>query len=353
MNTIIYKINKGKIDDKYIKKAGEYLKEGKLVSFPTETVYGLGADGLNERAVSNIYKAKGRPSDNPLILHVSKKEDVEKLVENISDIARICIDKFWPGPLTLIFKKSTLIPNIITGGLDTVAIRMPSNEIANKIIEAANTPIAAPSANTSGRPSPTSARHVEEDLLGKVDMIIDGGICDIGLESTVLDTTGKYPVILRPGKITKEELESFFPKVLEDKSILNPKEAPKSPGQKYTHYSPKAKMYLFLGSDEKVARSINKKLTKFKDKKVGILGTDENKDRYNLDGVMFISLGKKKDYDSIAKNLFKSLRKFDSENIEFILSEGFEDSELGNAIMNRMVKASGGNIIYVNEVMED
>ena len=348
MDTKIIKILGNKEDVSNFKLAGEILRNGGLVGFPTETVYGLGANGLDEEAVKKIYKAKGRPSDNPLILHISEKEDLNELISDLPKEAEICMDRFWPGPLTMIFKKSDIVPDIITGGLDTVAVRMPNHEIARSIIREAKKPIAAPSANTSGRPSPTRASHVIEDMDGRIDMIIDGGNTGIGLESTVLDLSGECPMVLRPGKITLEDLKEVLPNVIQDKSIVKSDIVPKSPGQKYKHYAPKADMTLFSGDIDKVIDRINDLVSEYniQGKRVGILGTNENKDRYSKDAE-FISLGDKSNPDMIGQNLFDSLRKFDNKNVDIILSESFDYSELGMAIMNRMKKAAGGKIVNI------
>ncbi|HEY4543826.1 MAG TPA: L-threonylcarbamoyladenylate synthase [Tissierellaceae bacterium] len=349
METKVYKVQEDNIDLNIIKQAADIIKSGQLVSFPTETVYGLGADGLNEEAVKKIYKAKGRPSDNPLILHISEISELDNLVCEVSEEAKLCIKEFWPGPLTMIFKKSKIVPDIITGGLDTVAIRMPSNKIAKELIKHSNTPIAAPSANLSGRPSPTSADHVYEDLNGKIGLIIDGGRCDVGLESTVLDVSGNIPMILRPGKVSYEDLIKILPNTIIDKSILKDGEIPKSPGQKYKHYAPKGQMLVFIGENEKVVSKIKEESRKYtkNGNKVAIIATDESIKEYTTTDGLVLSIGSRHNIKSIGKNLFEVLRKCDDENIDVILSEGFEKDNLGMAIMNRMLKASGGNIIKI------
>lgn len=351
METKIFKIKDINKDNNLIKEAGEMLKNGKLVSFPTETVYGLGANGLCEDAVKNIYKAKGRPSDNPLILHISSIEELAPLVREIPKEAEICIKEFWPGPLTMIFKRSNLVPDCITGGLDTVAIRMPDNEIAREIIKYAKVPIAAPSANTSGRPSPTTAKHVIDDLYGKIDCVVDGGKCIIGLESTVLDLSEDIPIILRPGKISIEDLKKHLKEVSLDKSIIKQGEIPKSPGQKYKHYAPKGEMYLYVGDRNKIAEEILKKAKEIlKDNlKLGILATDENMTKYKelSDLIKIESLGSVESPETIANSLFDKLRYYDEIGVDYILAEGVDTSDIGMAIMNRLTKASGGNIIRI------
>ena len=349
MNTITIKIDKNNIKKEDLIMASHIIKSGGIVAFPTETVYGLGADGLNTRGVEKIFKAKGRPADNPLILHVSKREQVETLVEEISDSASACIDKFWPGPLTILFKKSTSVPDIVSAGLDTVAIRMPDNEIAIKLIEVSGTPIAAPSANISGKPSPTSFRHVKEDMFGKIEMIIDGGKTGIGLESTVLDLSGQIPMILRPGGVTIEQLREVIPDVIIDPAIAgdDSDEKPRSPGQKYRHYAPKSEMVLFNGDSARVVAEINKRKDQYvkEGKRVGIMCTDETRKLYK--NAIVISLGSKYKEVTIAQNLFYTIRKFDELNVDIILAESVEMSNLGSAIMNRLKKAASGKIIEV------
>ncbi|MGO1468526.1 MAG: L-threonylcarbamoyladenylate synthase [Tissierella sp.] len=345
METKIVKIDKEDFKKEDLLGASQILKDGGVVAFPTETVYGLGANGLDEMAVKKIYKAKGRPSDNPLILHIGEVDQLDSLVEEIPDIAFRCIDKFWPGPLTIILKRSHKIPDIITAGLDSVAIRMPEEPIARELINLASLPIAAPSANLSGRPSPTSGAHVIEDMIGKIDVIIDGGDTGIGLESTVLDLSGDRPMILRPGGVSYEELKKIIPHVIEDRANLESKEIPKSPGQKYRHYAPKAEMIVFQGETEDIVKTINERIGKYiyEGKKIGVMATDETQDRYSK-GIIK-TLGTRKDKRSIATKLFKVLREFDELNVDIILSEGVELDDIGKAIMNRMMKASGGNIV--------
>lgn len=347
MNTITIKIEIENIDGEDLKHAAGIIKSGGIVAFPTETVYGLGANGLDTEAVEKIFKAKGRPADNPLILHVCALSQVESLVEEISDTARMCMAQFWPGPLTILFKRSELVPDIVSAGLDTVAIRMPDNGIALKLIELSETPIAAPSANLSGRPSPTSFKHVKEDMMGKIDMIIDGGSTGIGLESTVLDLSGDLPMILRPGGVTIEQLKKLIPNIVFDKSIIDNSSSiiPKSPGQKYRHYAPKSEMILFGGDLGKVVDEI-KKLSKaylLDGKKVGIMCTDQTEDLYE-DGII-ISLGSRDEESTIAQSLFDTLRRFDEEGVDIILAESMDMSNLGSAIMNRLKKAASGKIV--------
>ena len=245
------------IEDALLMEAAQILREGGLVAFPTETVYGLGGNALDEKASEKIYAAKGRPSDNPLIAHVSCIEEVEPLVSRIPEAGRRLMEAYWPGPLTLIFPKSKQVPYATTGGLETVAIRMPSDPVAQRLIALAGVPVAAPSANTSGRPSPTTAQHVWDDLAGRIDMIIDGGPVGIGLESTIVDVSGPVPTVLRPGAVTMEMLEDTLGKVAIDPAILGPMaegERPKAPGMKYKHYAPKCRTCLFDSAEEAAAR---------------------------------------------------------------------------------------------------
>lgn len=349
METKVVKIDSSNPDIELVKEAARYIIGGELVGFPTETVYGLGANGLDENAVRKIFMAKGRPQDNPLILHVNSIEMLRTLVVEIPDKALKLIDAFWPGPLTILFKKNNIVPEVITAGLDTVAIRMPSHKIALELIGASNTPIAAPSANTSGRPSPTRAEHVIEDMNGKIPFIIDGGETGIGLESTVIDLTEDIPMILRPGGITPRDIievlgECKIDPGLEETSIDS---TPKSPGQKYRHYAPKAKMFVFTGKSEDVNKEMLIRATKAKHegKKVGIMTTIENVEFFS--GFMIEEMGSLDDVDSIAHNLFHLIRKLDEAKVDLILCQGVERDSIGLAVMNRLYKASGGNIIQL------
>lgn len=350
MNTILEKASREAYE-----KAGEFLRNGELVAFPTETVYGLGGNALDEYAAKKIYEAKGRPSDNPLIVHIADREEVFKLARDINDSAKKLMEKFWPGPLTLVFKKTEAVPLGTTGGLETVAVRMPSSKEALDLIKEAKVPIAAPSANTSGRPSPTKASHVVEDLNGKIAMIIDGGSVGIGIESTIVDVSGETPMILRPGFITKEMIEkeighTLVDKVVEAKSveeISGDNYAPKAPGMKYKHYAPKADLIMFEGSEEDVIGIINKRIREDEKngKIVGIICTEESMDRY--EGGEKVSIGSRNDEESIARNLYGVLRKFDEMEVDCIYGETFYDANLGDAIMNRLIKAAGYKIFKV------
>ena len=352
MNTEVIKIDENNIDSdagSALEKAGNIIKDGGLVAFPTETVYGLGGDALNPESSKKIYAAKGRPSDNPLIVHVADMESVSYIVKEIPEAARKLADAFWPGPLTMIMNKSDKVPYETTGGLDTVAIRMPNNKIALELIRQSGGYIAAPSANTSGRPSPTVARYCVEDLSGKIEMIIDGGQVGIGLESTIVDLTSGTPMILRPGYITKEMLSGVLGAVEIDRTIIdgNSKERPKAPGMKYRHYAPKGELTIVEGSQEDVVAYINDRAraTRADGKRVGVIGTDATKSLYVADVVK--SVGNRENEATIAHELFKVLREFDDENMDVMFSESFDDSGIGQAIMNRLLKAAGHNVVRI------
>lgn len=349
METIIKKMDERKLNNDVIETAGKILRNGGLVAFPTETVYGLGADALNEKAAEKIYAAKGRPSDNPLIIHITNMQDLEKIAEIIPEVAVKVAEKYWPGPLTMIFEKSDAVPYGTTGGLETVAVRMPDHEVARAVIDAGGGFIAAPSANTSGRPSPTKAQHVEEDLSGKIDMIVDGGDVEIGVESTILDMTVTPPMILRPGAITKEMLTDLIGEVTVDKALIsaNSEEAPKAPGMKYRHYAPKADLSVVEGPMALVIPAINQMASQRVSQgyKVGIIGTEETLDKYQYGIVK--SIGTREDESTIANNLYAILREFDSEEVDYIYSESFATGGIGSAIMNRLLKAAGHSVIHV------
>ena len=345
METKIIKIDRKHLDMELIKEAGRMLKEGALVAFPTETVYGLGGNGLQESAAARIYAAKGRPSDNPLILHIAEVSDIEKLAVDIPELAYLLAEKFWPGPLTMILKKSDIVPYTTTGGLDTVAIRMPSDEIAREIIRASGGYIAAPSANLSGRPSPTKAEHVIEDLSGRIEMIVDGGDSDIGLESSIIDLSGEVPMILRPGYITKEDFEQIVSQVEYDSAVLatRPQESvvAKAPGMKYRHYAPKGQITIVEGDTSAVVAKINALVAEQEAQghRVAVLCAEETRNQYSCENVF--SLGSLTSEKEISSHLFAALRTFDTEQIEVIYSENFENTKLANAIMNRLRKAAG------------
>ena len=306
METKVITIDHKAMNEALLQEAGTIIKNGGLVAFPTETVYGLGGDALNKESSKKIYAAKGRPSDNPLIVHICSMEDLKPIVEEIPETVERLAEAFWPGPLTIIMKKSKLVPKETTGGLDTVAVRMPSHPVALKFIEYAGGYVAAPSANVSGRPSPTKAKYVIEDMSGRIEMILDGDGIDIGLESTIVDMTGETPMILRPGYITKDMLEKVLGEVSVDKTILdiNCKEPPKAPGMRYRHYAPKGQLTIIEGSRERTVETINRltKEAQQKGEKVGIIGTEETKGFYFGNSIK--SVGKRKDEEAIASTLW-------------------------------------------------
>ena len=347
MKTRIEKIDKNNICEASIQAAGEILRDGGLVAFPTETVYGLGANALDEEAAKKTYAAKGRPSDNPLIVHIARMEDLEAITTHVPEVAKTVAEAFWPGPLTMIFDKSDLVPYGTTGGLDTVAVRMPSDEIARRVILAGGGYISAPSANTSGRPSPTTADHVAEDLEGRIEMILDGGAVDIGVESTILDMTVTPPMILRPGAVTKEMLEELLGEVDVDRTLIeaDSKIVPKAPGMKYRHYAPKASLSIVEGKLEEVISYINREAAEkiAQGYRIGIIGTAETVERYQCGDVKCI--GTREDESTIAGRLYGILREFDTDEVDFIYSESFDAGGIGSAVMNRLLKAAGHHVI--------
>ena len=348
METIIAQITENEEQNQKIyEQASDILKRGGLVAFPTETVYGLGADALDEEASAKIYAAKGRPSDNPLIVHIADTKALEELSCDVTAQAKLLAEKFWPGPLTMILKKSDCVPKSITGGLGTVAIRMPSHPAAQKLIEYSGGYIAAPSANTSGKPSPTVAKYVVEDMMGRIDAIIDGGEVGIGLESTIIDLTVSPPQILRPGYITREKLSTVLGTVDTDATILRADsgQAPKAPGMKYRHYAPRGELTIVEGTPEQVREYINREAAAdhAAGEKTGIIGTEEMLSGYTADVVK--SVGSRRDEDSIARHLYTILREFDDEGVTKIYSEGFPTDGFGQAIMNRLLKAAGHKVV--------
>lgn len=333
-------------------RAGELIKAGGLVAFPTETVYGLGGDALNPGSSRKIYEAKGRPSDNPLIVHIAEFEALDKITTEIPETARRLADVFWPGPLTMILNKSDIVPSETTGGLNTVAVRMPYNHVAAELIRESGGYIAAPSANISGRPSPTLAAHVMEDMNGRIDMIIDGGAIAIGLESTIVDLTVTPPQILRPGYITKEMLENILGKVTIDEALMRLHSenatAPRAPGMKYRHYAPLGDLIIVQGPPDKVVNYINSSISEDKasGEKVGIIASDEMLKSYGAASVK--CMGKRTDEVSIARKLYAALREFDEEGVTKIYSEAFSEEGFGQAIMNRLLKAAGHHVVTLD-----
>ena len=334
-----------------IQKAGKILREGGLVAFPTETVYGLGGNALDPKASMKIYAAKGRPSDNPLIVHIADIKDLAKITTEIPEGARILAEKYWPGPLTMILPKADSVPKETTGGLDSVAVRFPSDRIAQELIKAAGGFVAAPSANTSGRPSPTMAEHVEEDLGDAIEMIIDGGQVGIGLESTIVDFTEDVPVVLRPGYISLEMLKDTLGDVRMDRGLLITDSSvhPKAPGMKYRHYAPKADLSIVEGPQDEVIACINRLTHEAVENglKAGIIATDETKDQYS--DVLVLSIGSREEEETIAHHLYEVLRDFDEAQVNVIYSEAFYTPRMGQAIMNRLLKAAGHKIIKTQE----
>ncbi|MDO4322158.1 MAG: L-threonylcarbamoyladenylate synthase [Lachnospiraceae bacterium] len=348
MKTVMENMRDG-VDQEGIYRAGEIIKRGGLVAFPTETVYGLGANALDERASAKIYGAKGRPSDNPLIVHIADWEAIERIAVDIPKEAKLLSDAFWPGPLTMVLKKSDAVPLTTTGGLSTVAVRMPDHEIARALIRAGGGYIAAPSANTSGRPSPTKAEHVAEDMDGVIDMIIDGGAAGIGLESTIVDLTEGMPTILRPGYINQQMLEKVLGRVETDKALLSEDAdiKPKAPGMKYRHYAPRAELFIVEGEEKSVREKINELAAEHiaAGREVGVIGTEESL-LYYRSGIVK-SIGSREDEITIAQHLYSILREFDEMDVSVIYSESFETPQMGQAIMNRLIKAAGHQIITV------
>ena len=350
IDTEIIQIDPQAIDQAQIDRAGAILKRGGLVAFPTETVYGLGGDATNPGASQAIYQAKGRPSDNPLIVHITNLKALEQIVAEVPQAAYTLAEHFWPGPLTMIFRKNEKIPYETTGGMDTVAVRMPSDPIARALIDASTGYIAAPSANTSGRPSPTQAAHVAEDLGGRIDMIIDGGAVGIGLESTIVDLTEQVPMILRPGYITLEMLrEVLGQEVFVDPGLIaaDSDRKPKAPGMKYRHYAPQADLKVVEGATDAVVTEINRRCGQLiaAHQRVGIIATEETKDLYTAGTV--ISIGARDDEEAIARHLYGILRDFDTMGVDAIFSESFAAAGIGQAIMNRLLKAAGHQVLEV------
>ncbi|MCK5627834.1 threonylcarbamoyl-AMP synthase [Candidatus Bathyarchaeota archaeon] len=346
---LILKINPQEPEIKKIQIAADIIKKGGLVAFPTETVYGLGADALNSRAVLSLFEAKNRPLDNPPIIHVENMKQVQELVKKVTYEAKMVMSEFWPGPLTLVFKRSDIVPNTTTAGLSTIAVRMPQHKVALALISESNCPIAAPSANLAGRPSATSAEHVFADLNGRIDAIVDGGTTQIGVESTVLDMSVTPPQILRPGGVSFESLKNSLDDLELHPFVVTRKKLPidkvRSPGMRHKHYAPNAEVIVVEGEVQMIVCKVTELLRhyRFMGKKVGVLATDET---IGLYGTAYAkSLGSRSNLDSIAKNLFRLLRDFEIEGVETIIAEGVSAKGIGLAIMNRLRKASGYNIV--------
>jgi L-threonylcarbamoyladenylate synthase len=349
--TLVLKVDPQDPQLKKIREAAEFIKTGGLVAFPTETVYGLGADALNPTAVLAVFEAKKRPLDNPPIVHVCDVNDVYRLVEGAPSVAEKLMKMFWPGPLTLILRRSTIVPDVTVAGLDTIAIRMPRHNVALRLIRESGCPISAPSANLAGKPSPTSARHVLDDLDGRIDAVLDAGPTDIGIESTVLDLTVEPPQVLRPGGTPFEILKKILGRVELNPAVTAEKtlsvEKARSPGIKHKHYAPDADVVLVEGELPAVIKKI-KELTDFysqRGSKVGVLCTDETERRYEADVVK--TLGSRCDLPGLARNLFRLLREFDLEKVDIVVAEGLPIEGLGLAIVNRLRKAAGYKIVKV------
>ena len=336
-----------KVIEDQISAAADILRQGGLAAIPTETVYGLGANALDETAVHKIFEAKGRPQDNPLIIHVPGPQWLPRYCEDVPPLAYTLARKFWPGPLTMILQRQSIVPDETTAGLDTVAVRCPNHPVTLAIIREAGVPIAAPSANTSGRPSCTSAQDVLEDMDGKIEGVVDGGPCSVGVESTILDLTCQPPRLLRPGGLPLEDLERLIGHIDVDRAVTAPLqegEKPKAPGMKYRHYAPKADLTIIEGPLEKVVKEINKRAKEKSEAgyKVGVIGTEETVADYKSGDVKCI--GTRADESTIAANLFRILREFDDDQVDYIYSESFDTAGIGSAIMNRLLKAAGHHI---------
>jgi len=349
MNTKIVKLEKDRNNSDKIREASKIIDDGGIVAFPTETVYGLGADALNNEASVKIYEAKGRPSDNPLIVHIAETKKLHDIVDDVPQKARKLMEKYWPGPLTMIFFHNGRVPKETTGGLNTVAVRMPDHPVALSLIKESRGFIAAPSANISGRPSPTKAEHVIFDMDGRIEMILDGGMAGIGIESTIIDFTDDTPVILRPGYITKSMIEEVIGPIKTDPALSgNDLEIkPKAPGMKYKHYAPKAELIIVDGEEKNVVDAIGEFALEEirKGKTVGVIASDETVKNYKK-GIIK-SIGARKQEDTIANQLYGILREFDDTGVDIIYSESFDTPRIGQAIMNRLIKAAGYQIIKV------
>ncbi len=351
MKAKVISMTEDELDLPGLKEAGEILQRGGLVGFPTETVYGLGGNALDPEASRKIYAAKGRPSDNPLIIHIADLEALPRIVKEIPPKAALLAQQCWPGPLTMIFPKADIVPPETTGGLNTVAVRLPSNQIAREMIRQAGGYVAAPSANVSGRPSPTLAEHVIQDLGDRIEMIIDGGQVPIGLESTIVDCTEEIPMILRPGFLNQEKLEEILGSVELDPGLLKETEhvRPKAPGMRYKHYAPKADLSIVEGPRDAVVDRIRQlaKMNLQQGKRVGIICTEETREQYREGEIL--SIGSRQEEESIARHLYEVLRKFDEMNVDMIFSESFRTPRMGMAIMNRLLKAAGHTVIEVEK----
>lgn len=346
METKHFVVDRNNPDRVQLSQAAAYIKEGALVAFPTETVYGLGADGLNAAAVERIYEAKGRPSDNPLILHIADRQEAARLVASIPANAEVLMETFWPGPLTVILERAAIVPDRTTGGLDTVAVRLPDSPVARELIRLAGTPLAAPSANISGRPSPTNAADVLADLSGKIAAVVDAGDCAIGVESTIVDCTTPVPTLLRPGGVTLEQLLAAVGEVEVDAALVAAGTAPRAPGMKYTHYAPKVPMTLLEVAPAETVPVLLRELASAREQglRAGVVAFDETL-ALLPDKPVKASLGRGRDAGEAAVRLYTALRYFDDKPVDVIYAEGVSEQGLGLAVMNRLRKASGYRII--------
>lgn len=356
MTTRLLRIDAQHPEPEVIADAARVIQDGGLVAFPTETVYGLGADALNAQAVAGIFAAKGRPADNPLIVHIADVEQLAELVAELPPAVDVLARHFWPGPLTLVLPRKPRVPDAVTAGLDTVAVRMPDHAVALALIRAGRRPIAAPSANLSGRPSPTEARHVWEDLAGRIDVILDGGPCRIGVESTVLDLTAERPTILRPGAITPEHLAPFLGAVRVHPAAAGVEHAAsaeaaaepvRSPGMKYRHYAPRTPCILYEGDAAAIVRAVAQRVAQERaaGKRVAVLATAENAPAYDAD-VVYVA-GRRAEPETVARELYRSLRRLDEAGVDLIIMEGVDPTGIGEAIMNRMRRAAGHRVVFV------
>lgn len=348
MKTEIITVDRNRPDREILARAAAVLKRGGLVAFPTETVYGLGANGLDAAAAARIYQAKGRPSDNPLILHIADPREVDTLAVVVPANARALMDKYWPGPLTVVFRRRECVPDAVTGGLDTVAVRLPDSVVARELIALAGVAIAAPSANTSGRPSPTTAQAVAGDLGGRIDMILDAGPCDIGVESTVVDCTTPVPTLLRPGGVTLEMLKDTLGEVEIDPALGGGDFVPRAPGMKYTHYAPAAPMQLMEGPAAAMTAALLAQVQQAlaTGKRVGAIVSSEAAKRLPPEAKV-VAYGSRQQPEAIAASLYNALRAFDAIPVDIIFAEGLPETGIGLAVMNRLRKAAGYNIYYI------
>ncbi len=349
IETKYYPIDPLAPDQGAIEECGRIIRTGGLVAFPTETVYGLGANALDEEACRRIFEAKGRPQDNPLIVHVASPDDIAVLTTELPPQAAKCIQAFWPGPLTLVLPKAFRVPAVVSAGLNTLALRMPDHPAALALIRAAGVPVAAPSANLSGHPSPTLGRHVMEDLAGRIEAVLDAGPCRVGVESTVLDLTETVPVILRPGGITREQLTEILGQVDIDPGLQDESQAPRSPGVKYRHYAPRGRVVPVSGPDEKVQARILQEISRGRNQglRVAVLCSAESAPVYAASGAEYLEiLGSNREPWTVAATLYRAFRECDQRNIDLILAETFTRSGMGAAVMNRLEKAAGHHVIF-------